>query len=109
MRKQQAVYWPCTGRDKFGKAVYGTAVEILVRWADVNEQFTDKQAETKMSNSKIFVDRDMNFGDVLWLGPIDSSILNVADPLSNVGAGVVQSFSKIPDIKVKEFLRKVYL
>jgi len=103
MRKQSAVYWPKVGIDDQGNTKFGPPIQIKCRWEDVHEEFTDLVGVVKVSNSKVYVDRDTNEGGVLWQGTL-SQLDSQTDPFKQKKAYVIQSFSRLPNLKAKEFL-----
>lgn len=112
MRKQKAVYWSFASIDAFGDKQYDSAIEISCRWEDISQEYIDAQGEKKISNSIVYVDRDMSVGDLLMLGDledIDNSAFDSNNPLDNNGVWEIKKSSKVPDLKAKEFLRMVYL
>jgi len=111
MRKQDAVYWPKTDPDKFGKPGVGVAVAVKVRWEDKHEKFMNAEGDEQISNSVVYVPEvsagvEMEQGDYLWLGVIGSA---PADPVADNAAHEIQKFEKLPDLKAKEFLRTAML
>lgn len=110
MRKQIAVYWAIADEpfDSHGRPVFADPVEISCRWEDKTEKFVDQNGEEVLSQAKVFVDRDVCIGGVLMLGSIGSG-LNLTDPKKNVGAYEIRRFEKLPNLKVTEYLRTVYL
>ena len=62
----------------------------------------------KLSKAVVYVDRDVEVGGVLMLGTEDD-ITDEDNPLRNNGAYEIQRFDKLPDIKVREYLRTCYL
>ena len=108
MRKQDAVYWPFSSINQFGKKSVGTAVPIRVRWDDVSEEFLDGQGERQLSKALVYVDRVMALGGILMKGTT-SNITDAVDIKENANAWEIRRFDEIPDIKAKQFLRIAYL
>lgn len=108
MRKQTAVYWPVGSTNEYGQPVYGTPVEIEVRWEDKTEEFMDAEGETHMSKALVYVDREVDVGGVLLLGSLSSSV-DQDDPKANDGAWEIRRYEALPNFKATEFLRTVYL
>jgi len=110
MLKQAAVYWPliAISYDQYGQPQWDSPVEINCRWEDTTEEFIAKDGTLQKCRSKVFVDRDLQLGGMLMLGELDSSV-NEADPKQNDLAYEIKSFAKVPNLRVKEFLRTVYL
>lgn len=67
-RNQIAVWWKVKGKDLYGQSSYESPVEIKCRWDDVMEEFVDTGGNRQMSKAKVFPDREISVGDVLWLG-----------------------------------------
>ena len=115
MLKQKCVYWPPgseeTGGqdfDGYGRPVYATAIEISCRWEDIVEEFIKPDGTQDASRSKVYVDRDVRVGGVLWLGKlVDVSDLLV--PKNNNGAWEIKRFDKLPTLKATQFLRTAFL
>ena len=108
MRRQTAVYWPFSSVDQFGKNVYGTAIQIRVRWEDKTEEFLDLKGQRQMSNAIVYVDRDTTVGGVLMLGVL-TDITDAVNIKENSGAWEIRKFEKLPDLKVSKFLRTAIL
>uniref|UniRef100_A0A6M3IVL1 Uncharacterized protein n=1 Tax=viral metagenome TaxID=1070528 RepID=A0A6M3IVL1_9ZZZZ len=108
-RRQTAVYWPPTGgRDRFGKVQYGTAIELRVRWEDVQEEFIDENGTRQLSKSLVYVGEDLMVGGVLWLGTL-ATVEHLNDPKANDGAFEIKGIGKLPNLKATEFLRTCFL
>ena len=114
MQKQTAVYWPLKGDesgqqdyDAYGRPQWGTPYEVSCRWQDVSQQIIDARGMNTRTRAKVFVDRDVRFGGVLYLGRLGE--VDQDDPKSNDGAWEIIRFDKMPDFKAKEYLRTAYL
>lgn len=106
--RQKCVLWPLEGNtDIYGQPGYGSPEEIDCRWDDANEDFIDAFGNTQISKAKLIVDRDLNLGDKLMLGYLDSDVDD--DPEDNEGVWSVRAFMKTPDVKGKKFLREVMI
>ena len=114
MRKQTAVLWPLASGsgevkyDDYGQPVTEDPVEIECRWEDKNEEFIDSAGTKRLSNALVYVDRDLEPGDVLMLGDL-YDITDLDEPKENDGAFEVRRFDKIPNFRATEFLRTAYL
>ena len=108
MRRQKAVWWSKSNVDDYGRPTWNTPVEIDCRWEDAAQEFVKEDGEVNFSRSIVYVDRDMEVGDVLLLGELDSGV-DEADPKNNNGAWEVSRFEKTPNLKATEFLRVCYL
>lgn len=107
---QTAVHWPTTGKDGWGKLIFGTAVEISCRWDEKSELFLDSKGKEVLSNSVLHVDTDMIADDYVYLGTLASlSAAELLDPQEEVNAFPVKAYKKTPGIKADDFVRKVWL
>jgi len=106
MRKQDAVYWPPGAYDGYGQPTLGTAVAIKCRWEDVAEQFLDSDQQEQISNARVYVDRTVELGGMLWLGDISSA---PSDPRTDDDAWEIRKYESIPNFKATEFLKSVLL
>jgi hypothetical protein len=106
--KQKAVYWPPEGTTGGGATIYGEAVQIKCRWEDISEEYTDTAGDTKISNSKVMVDRKLEVGGVLWLGAL-VDVPSSTDPMSNDGAYEIKKFNSVPSFNGKKFARTAIL
>ena len=108
MRKQTAVYWAKSGLDSYGQLTYSTPVEISCRWEDTIQEFIGTNGVRQLSQSVVYVDRDMYVGDILKLGELDSGV-DQDTPMDNSGAWEIRSFGKSPNLKNTEYLRTALL
>jgi hypothetical protein len=117
MRKQICVYWGNPVPTGDGLYSYDPPVEIPCRWDGTNQLFTNSQGEELVSKAVVFVDRDMPEGGFLYLGTLASledyldsnESSQDLDPRLVSGAGKIRSFSKTPNLKATEFVRKAIL
>jgi len=111
MLKQWAVYWPLSSTevDAYGQPTYGTAVEIRCRWQDRVEETLNEQGILKISKAKIYVASDVDVGGVLWQGRLVDVPTSLTEPKKNAKAFEIIRFDKLPDLKIKSFLRTAYL
>jgi hypothetical protein len=108
VRKQKAVYWPMTSWDNFGQPMYGTAVELRVRWDASTEEFLAQDGQRKLSNAVVMTGQDVTVGGILMLGELTTSVVT-DDPRANDGAFEIMRFDKTPTLKATKFLREAYL
>lgn len=110
MRKQVAVLWPQASAPPgvYGQPAVAQAVEIKCRWEEKATEFLAKDGTRQISNAVVYVDRDMQLGDLLRLGPL-TSLTNQVTPKKNTGVWEVRMFMKLPNLKAKEFLLVAYL
>lgn len=107
MLKQKAIWWKAGAKDRFGNVTFDDPVEIDCRWEETGKEYLNAKGETAVSDAVVYVDRDISTGDFLCLGELDSN--PVSHPLDKAGAESVKRFDKLPNLKVKEFLRTAYL
>lgn len=115
MLKQTCVYWALAetdsggdGVDNYGMPVVTTPVEINCRWVDKNEEFIGADGTKHISKSIVYVGQDVDIGGILMLG----GLIDITDAVNikeNDGAWEIKGFSKMPNLKATEFLRRAYL
>ena len=66
------------------------------------------QGEEKVSKAIVYVD-NVNPGDVLYLGTLSDSGLDLDDPLKNATAWRVERLDSIPNLRNTETFNKAYL
>lgn len=108
MRRQYAVWWKVIRFDMAGQPVYGLPIEVKCRWTDHRLQFTNAAGEIAISNSQVFVDREMSTQDVLWKGRL-ANVTSQVDPFLNEGARKIEAFNNTPNLKASEFLLEAVL
>jgi len=108
MLKQKAVYWEPIGFGPSGEPTFDAPVQIKCRWEDTSEVFIDGQGVNQVSNSIVYVDRDVKVQGQLWFGKLNE-LSSQNTPALNPGAYAIRKFDRIPDLKVKKFLRLAYL
>lgn len=79
----KGTYWPIVDTDGLGQPVFGGIQEIDCRWDHVSELIVMPGGEVVSSSAKIMVDRDMNRGERLRFGDLDS-VPNPNDPLDEL-------------------------
>jgi len=100
--KQTATLWSAGATDVYGNPTFSAPVAVPCRWEDKQTKALDFQGNEIISNSIVYVDRDYAMGDYLLLG-----VSVAATPPAT--AKEVRNFSKIPNLKATEFVRKVIL
>jgi len=110
--KQTVLYWEKAASTGFGFN-YSDAVEILGRWQDKQELFVDAQGRERRSIAVVYLNRDVNVGDYLYLGELEdlgdsSSALDISDP-SAVESYEVKAFKKTPNLRATAWERKAWL
>lgn len=115
MRRQKAVYWaPRTnpaGDIQYttqGQVKYDTGVEISCRWENTKEEFIGPEGTPRISQAKVYVDRDVLVGGYLRLGTL-ASVDFADDPLENDNILEILSFTKMPNLRNTEVLRTCML
>lgn len=68
---QSAIYWAKSAPDGYGDYSYSAPVQILCKWEDKTDIVKNSRGEEVVSNSLVFIDRDVNFEDFLQLGEVD--------------------------------------
>lgn len=119
MRTQVAVYWPPAGTNKQGQQTYGTAVEVLCRWTDTSEIFTDRGGQTQVAKSKVYVQDVLVENGVLWLSPVLrkryaagdalAALTDAANPFRNPKASRIQRFDDNPTFDGDQHHRMAWL
>ena len=108
--KQAAVFWGNPRSDGYGGRTFDDPVEIDVRWADRQEMFVDTQKREQISRAVVHTATDLVVGGYLYLGTLaDLSSAEEGDPLSISAAYEIRAFSKTPNIRADQFVRKVWL
>jgi len=100
---QKAVLWPAGAFDSHGRRTRGDAVEVDCRWENTEDEAVDPQGNVVAVVATADLDRDVDVGSVMWLG----NLLDLPDPPTDLKR--VVSFSKIPDVKGREYTRRVQL
>lgn len=115
MLKQTCVYWPLAetdsggdGVDNYGMPVVTTPVELSCRWVDKAEEFIDPNGTKQISKSVVYVSQDVAIGAILMLGTL-ADITDSVNIKENDGAWEIKGYSKVPNLKATEFLRRAYL
>jgi hypothetical protein len=107
MRKQPAVWWASTGKDEFGVLTFAEPVQIKCRWDDSKGRFQNSKGFMVESKGTVYVDREMNLGDKLKKGELDTD--TPESPLDDLEAFEIQGFESNPNFKAKEFLYTAHL
>ena len=115
MLKQTCVWWPLASSESggvakgaYGETLFSDPLEINCRWEDKSEEFLNDKDEIQISNAVVYVDRDVKKGGVLMLGEL-TDITDEDRPLGNLNAWKIEKFEKLPNLRVTEYLRTVYL
>lgn len=106
--RQTAVYWAPYAPDGFGGMEYEIPVEIPVRWTDKQELFINDKMETQLSKAVIMVDVDLAVNGMISLMSISDLVIGDYSPAGD-SAYKIKAFQKMPDVKAKQFVRKVWV
>lgn len=108
MRRQSCVYWEPTGQlSKNNDPIYADPVQMTCRWVEVNELFLDSNGKEQVSNAKVYTELDVKLDGYLMLGTLDDLVTN--NPLDNTGIHKIRKFTKLPNLRVTEYLRTAML
>lgn len=102
LRNQKATLWTKSGLDAAGDPSWNSPVMLFVRWEVKEELVTNADGTQRKGTGVVWLDRDADFGDMLYLGTSSSASPNDVD-----GAERVISFTKIPSVDGLNFERKV--
>jgi len=105
--KQKAVWWKAGDLDRFGRPSYLAPVEVPVRWEEKTEQARTPEGTFLKFTTEVFVDRVMEEGDRLKLGPIESNTPD--DPTEDQLAIRIQMFKITPDAQNRTTVYCAYL
>jgi hypothetical protein len=108
MLKGRAVYWQLKANDPFGNPTYYPPVEIKCRWEAKVELIRDYKNREVQSMHRVFVDREVTPGGVLWEGKLQW-LTAQNTPFDNVGAQEILSYGEVPTLNYKKALREVRL
>lgn len=107
VRKQKAVWWARSTKDRFGKYSFAEPVEVSCRWDDTAQEFLDYQGELQASRALVYPDRVMVPGDRLMLGELESD--TPVDPMSIRTAYEIRRFDQNPNFRATETWYTAYL
>lgn len=108
--RQDVVLWPkgTNGQGDYGQPLFDAPVGVTARWTAHTEDVIGPDGTTFTSQAKVFLSRDAQPGDVLWLGKladVPENVVPTAIPL----AFTIKAFRKVGNIKQKKFVRLAYL
>jgi hypothetical protein len=107
MRKQDAVYWPRTGTDRFGKPVLGEPIAVKCRWEEKGVLYNfGKAGEQAVSNAEIYVDQELDEGGYIWKGLLENA---PESPLETKNVYEVRKFNELPNLRNTEVLYTVFV
>jgi len=102
---QDATLWSGQTPDGFGGCTPGSPVHIKVRWEDKAVRYAGRiDGNEEVSRAVVFLDRDVQVGDYLFLG-----LSTDADPTALEGAFQVRKFDKVPDLRSVSTVRRAIL
>ena len=110
--KQDAVYWgPGVGDDDgFGVRTFASAIQIKVRWEDVQQMSMDAEGKEFVSMATVYTDRELENQGWLLLGVLTSLPSDTTDPKSIADAFEIRNIGKSSRLKKpNQFIYKVLL
>ena len=107
--RQTAVLWQNPVPDGFGGQTFGHGVEIKCRWEEKQELFVDFAGRTVLSRAVVYVDRDLQPHDYLYLGTNEDLATVGIQPFDVAAAFEVRAFKKVPNIDATRFVRTAWL
>jgi len=102
--KQDITHWSLSGVDGFNEETFATPVVLKARWEDRASKVLNPEGTEIISNSRIYLAKDVKVGDYLFNG-----VTTTADPKSVLGACLVLNFRKVPDLFANDFERRAFL
>ena len=102
--KQDITWWGSAVPNGSGNFTYATPTTIKGRWEDLHQLFVTVTGEEKVSDARVFVDRDLIEGEWLYLG-----VSTEANPQDVSGAHRIRRYKKIPSLSTGTFLRNCWL
>ena len=107
--REKAVYWPPDGFEPgTNKPKYKAPVEIRSRWEPATEEYINAQGKTLISRTRVFVDRTLEFGGVLWKGSFEK-LRSVIRPYDNPEAYRIEQVNEIANARRTKVLKWVML
>lgn len=96
MLVETCVYWaPTDGSDNSGQKRFASPVELLCRWVEKREVFTDRNGNMQESKAKVRVRVNVEELGVLWYGTL-ATLVSSSDPFLNTNAYEIRYFCRIP-------------
>lgn len=68
-RRQDAVLWPFSGFDEYGRPTVGEPVELRVRWESKSETITIPSGAVVGLDALVVLDREVTIHSLMWLSP----------------------------------------
>ena len=115
--KQVAVYWPTPNPDGYGGTLFGSPIELMVRWEDKEQLIRQDDGMEISSRAIVYVLQDVDVEGMMYLGTLDdlydsaeSSAGALDNPKEFDKAWVIKKFEKSPALgSTTDFVRKVWL
>ncbi len=101
--KDNVTHWAASP-STYGGFTFDTPVTFKGRWEDKAVLFRDTTGSEVTSESVVSLAQDVSVGDFIFLGESE-----VADPTTISATKQVRQFSKIPDLRHIEYVRKAFL
>lgn len=105
-RTQTALLWAVIGVDAHNEPVVGLPDEIQVRWENARVQMASADGTVVTVDATAVVGRDVNEGSLMRLGDLEDWNGTGSNDDDN-GLMQVVAFSKVPDVKGRNFRRVV--
>lgn len=103
--KDTITHWPVAGSDGYGGFTFGSAVALSARWEERSELFITPSGEEEVSAVIAYTSTNIAIGDYLANGDETAT----ADPSGVSGAYRVRQYSKVPDLRSLNSIRKSFL
>lgn len=107
--RQKAVLWINPVLDGFGGRNFAAGVEIDCRWEDRQELFVDSEGRQVLSRAVVYIDRDVQVHDFLFLGELTDLASGEDEPFSNADAYEIRSYQKIVSLDLAKTVRTAWL
>jgi len=92
---QTLVYWPPAARNEFGKATYGTPVQLSCHWEQEQVEIKDAEGNNFISTATIFLDQEVLRGGWVWEGLLADA---PANPITPVPLQQIKQCRRVPDV-----------
>jgi len=107
-RHDDAILWDVTGVDAYGEPLRDDPVELKVRWENNRSEMLDANGQSITVDATAVVAQDVTVGALMWQGLLDDWY-GTGSSGSDNGLCQVVAFSKIPDLKGRNYRRTVGL
>lgn len=107
--RQTAVLWANPVPDGFGGRSFDDGVEIVCRWEQRQERFTDPMGQEAVSRAVVYVAQDLTVGDYLFLGGLSDLDSGEEQPLDRSDAFEVRAFKSVPSLDATRSVRMAWL